>query len=430
MIERYSREEIKKIWDITSKFQYYLNVELAVCEAYCELGQIPNDALKEIKDKAKFDIARIDEIEKEVKHDVIAFLTCINENIGQHSRYIHMGLTSSDVIDTALALQIKDASKIILKDFERLEQILKNMAQKYRHTPCIGRSHGIHAEPMIFGLKFLNWLNIFSNSKENFQQAFNSTMIGQISGPVGTYSNINPEVEKKALQKLGLKPAKISTQIISRDIHARYLQSLALIASGIELVATEIRHLQRTEVGEVREGFSDKQKGSSAMPHKRNPISCENLCGLSRVVRSNSLAALENIPLWHERDISHSSVERIILPDSTILIDYMLNRLSDTLENLEVNEKRMLKNINQSGGVVFSQRVLLSLTQQGLSREDAYKIVQENALKALDEEDGNFKNNILNDSRVTEKLSKDFIEKLFDIKDYLKNTEEIYKRFM
>ena len=430
MIERYSREEIKKIWDITSKFQYYLNVEIAVCEAYCELGQIPDDALKEIKAKAKFDIARIDEIEKEVKHDVIAFLTCINENIGKHSRYIHMGLTSSDVIDTALAMQIKDASKIILKDFEKLETVLKSMAQKYRHTPCIGRSHGIHAEPMVFGLKFLNWLNIFSNAKENFEQALNSALVGQISGPVGTYSNLNPEIEKRALKKLELKPAKISTQVISRDVHARYVQSLALIASAIELVATEIRHLQRSEVGEVREGFSDKQKGSSAMPHKRNPISCENLCGLSRVVRANSVAALENIPLWHERDISHSSVERIILPDSTILIDYMLNRLSETLEHLEVNEKRMLKNINQSGGVVFSQRVLLALTQSGLSREDAYKIVQENALKALDDEDGNFKNNILNDARVTEKISKPVIEQLFDIKDYLKNTEEIYKRFM
>ena len=430
MIERYSRKEIKKIWDITSKFQYYLNVELAVCEAYFEEGQIPKEALSEIKSKAKFDISRIDELEKEVKHDVIAFLTCINENVGQNSRYIHMGLTSSDIIDTALALQIKDASDIILKDFEKLEKILKNLAQKYRHTPCIGRSHGIHAEPMIFGLKFLNWLNIFSNAKENFEQALKSALVGQISGPVGTYSNINPKIEKKTLTKLGLKPAKISTQVISRDIHARYIQSLALIASAIELVATEIRHLQRSEVGEVQEGFSNNQKGSSAMPHKRNPISCENLCGLSRVVRANSLAALENVPLWHERDISHSSVERIILPDSTILIDYMLNRLSDTLENLEVNEKRMVKNINLSGGVVFSQKALLALVKKGLSREDAYKIVQENALKAMDEENGSFKNNLLNDKRIAEKLSQEEIEKLFDINDYLKNTEEIYKRFI
>ena len=429
MIERYSREEIKKIWDIKSKFKYYLDVELAVCEAYNELGKISNDILKDIKNKAKFDVERINEIEKEVRHDVIAFLTCVNENVGENSRYIHMGLTSSDVIDTALALQMHDASEIILKDLDKVEKILKNMALKFRHTPCIGRSHGIHAEPMIFGLKFLNWLNVFYHAKENFSLASEHAQIGQISGPVGTYSNISPEIEKITLKKLGLKPAKISTQIISRNIHAGYMQALALIASAIEMAATEIRHLQRSEVGEVQEGFSDSQKGSSAMPHKRNPISSENLCGLARVVRTNSIAALENIPLWHERDISHSSVERIILPDSTILIDYMLNRFADTLENLQVNEKRMLKNINQSGGVVFSQKVLLALTNKGLSREDAYKIVQENAMKALDEENGDFKNSILNDERIRKKLDKDEINALFNIDDYLKNTEEIYKRF-
>ena len=429
MIERYSREEIKKIWDINSKFQYYLDVELAVCEAYCDLGVISKDILNDIKSKAKFDISRIDEIEKEVRHDVIAFLTCVNENVGENSRYIHMGLTSSDVIDTALALQISDASKIILKDFEKLEIILKELAKKYKKTPCIGRSHGIHAEPMVFGLKFLNWLELFLRAKNSFEQALNQIKVGQISGPVGTYSNINPEIEELTLKKLGLNSAKISTQVISRDLHAKYMQSLALIAIAVEVVALEIRHLQRSEVGEVQEGFSNTQKGSSAMPHKKNPIASENLCGLARVIKANSVASLDNVALWHERDISHSSVERIILPDSTILIDYMLDRLTNTLENLVVNEKRMLKNLNQSGGVVFSQKVLLALTNAGLKREEAYKIVQENALLALDEDNGNFKNNILNDKRIKDLLSVEDIETCFDLHSYLSNIDYIYNKF-
>ncbi|MBO5948214.1 adenylosuccinate lyase [bacterium] len=429
MIERYSREEITKIWDINSKFQYYLDVELAVCETYCDLGVISKDVLDDIKSKAKFDIARIDEIEKEVRHDVIAFLTCVNENVGENSRYIHMGLTSSDVIDTALALQICDASKIILQDFEKLEIILKELAKKYKKTPCIGRSHGIHAEPMVFGLKFLNWLELFSRAKKSFEQALEEIKVGQISGPVGTYSNINPQIEELTLKKLGLNSVKISTQVIARDLHARYMQALALIATAIEVVALEIRHLQRSEVSEVQEGFSNTQKGSSAMPHKKNPIASENLCGLARIIKSNSISALDNVALWHERDISHSSVERVILPDSTILIDYMLARLTNTLENLVVNEKRMLKNLNQSGGVVFSQKVLLALTNSGLSREEAYKIVQENALLALDEDDGNFKNNILNDKRIKDLLSVEEIDKCFDLHSYLNNIDYIYNKF-
>lgn len=340
-----------------------------------------------------------------------------------------MGLTSSDVIDTALALQICDASKIILKDFEKLEIILKELAKKYKNTPCIGRSHGIHAEPMVFGLKFLNWLELFSRAKNSFEQALEEIKVGQISGPVGTYSNINPQIEELTLKKLGLNSVKISTQVIARDLHARYMQALALIATAIEVVALEIRHLQRSEVSEVQEGFSNTQKGSSAMPHKKNPIASENLCGLARIIKSNSISALDNVALWHERDISHSSVERIILPDSTILIDYMLARLTNTLENLVVNEKRMLKNLNQSGGVVFSQKVLLALTNSGLSREEAYKIVQENALLALDEDNGNFKNNILNDKRIKDFLSVEEIDKCFDLHSYLNNIDYIYNKF-
>lgn len=314
MIDRYSREEMKKIWELGSKFDCYLEVELAVCKAYNKFGYIPNDALDDILSKAKFSVSRIDEIEQEVHHDVIAFLTNVNENVGENSRYIHMGMTSSDVIDTALALQMRAAGNIILKDIDNLLNTIRQKAKEHKETVCIGRSHGVHAEPMTFGVKLCGWLDLFERNKRNFEKAMNEANIGQISGPVGTYSNISPDIEKETCEILGLKPAKFSTQVIARDIHAQYLQALALIASVIEQVAVELRHLQRTEVLEVEEGFSKGQKGSSAMPHKKNPISGENLTGLARVVRSNSIAAMEDIPLWHERDISHSSVERIIFP--------------------------------------------------------------------------------------------------------------------
>ena len=428
MIDRYSREEISKIWDLNSKFKYYLDVELAVCKAYNKLGQIPDEVLNEIISKADFSVERIDEIEKEVHHDVIAFLTNVNENVGENSRYIHMGMTSSDVIDTALALQMKDAGKIILNDIDSLLSVLKEKAKEHKETICIGRSHGIHAEPMTFGVKLCGWIDLFERNKRNFEKALNEANVGQISGPVGTYSNISPEIEKLTCEFLGLTPAKFSTQVIARDIHAQYLQALALIASVVEQIAVELRHLQRTEVLEVEEGFSKGQKGSSAMPHKKNPISGENLSGLARVVRSNSLASMENIPLWHERDISHSSVERIIFPDSTILVDYMLSRLEKTIKNLVVHKDNMFKNTNLFGGIVFSQKVLLKLCSTGMLREDAYKLVQRNALDAFNNH-GSFIENLLKDNDVLSHLTEVEIKNCFNIEDYLQNIEAIYKRF-
>lgn len=429
MIDRYSREEMKNIWELEAKFDYYLKVELAVCEAYAELGEFSKADLDKIKSLAKFDIKRIDEIEKEVNHDVIAFLTNINESVGEElAKYIHVGLTSSDVIDTAMALQIQDAGKIIKNDLIDVINSLKELAKKHKNTICIGRSHGIHAEVMTFGVKVCAWLDAFERALKNFEYALEQIRVGQISGPVGTYSNVSPKVEEITCKNLGLKPAKVSTQIIARDLHAQFMQSLALVATVIEQFSTELRHLQRTEVLEVEEGFKKGQKGSSAMPHKKNPISGENLCGLARVVRSNSLAAMENVALWHERDISHSSAERIIFPDSTILVDYMLNRFKTVVDNLVVHEKNMLKNANLFGGIVYSQKVLLTLVEKGLTREDAYKIVQTNAHEAF-ENDGDFRANLLADTEVKKYLSDAEINACFDTKDYLKNIDTIYQRF-
>lgn len=429
MIERYSREQMKKIWDLQSKFDYYLKVEIAVCEAYAELGKIPKNDVQEIKHLAKFSLKRIDEIEKEVRHDVIAFLTCVNESLGDLGRHMHVGLTSSDVIDTAFALQIQVSGKIILDDLTKTISSLKELAEKHKNTVCIGRSHGIHAEIMTFGIKVCNWIDILERQKSNFEHALEQIRVGQISGPVGTYSNISPEVERITCENLGLKPAKISTQVIARDYHAYFMQSLALIASVIEQFATEIRHLQRTEVLEVEEGFGANQKGSSAMPHKKNPVLSENLCGLARVVRANSIAAMEDIILWHERDISHSSTERIIFPDSLILVDFMLNRFNDVVKNLVVHEKNMLKNTNKFGGIVFSQKVLLKLVEKGLSREEAYAITQRNALTAF-ENDGDFKSNLLADKDVLQYLKPDEIEAIFDKADFLQNICKIYNRIL
>lgn len=428
MIERYSREEMAKIWDLNSKFNYYLQVELAVCDAYAELGTIPKEAAEEIRKKATFSVERIDEIEREVRHDVIAFLTCVNESLGDLGRYVHVGMTSSDVIDTAFALQIQDSGRIILEDLNRTIATLKGLAQKHKDTICIGRSHGIHAEIMTFGVKMCSWLDIMERQKANFEHALEQIRVGQISGPVGTYSNISPQVEEITCRHLELKPAKISTQIIARDYHAYFMQSLALIASVLEQFATEIRHLQRTEVLELEEGFGKGQKGSSAMPHKKNPVLSENLCGLARVVRANSIVALENIPLWHERDISHSSAERIIFPDSLTLVDFMLNRFNGLMENIVVHKDNMLKNTNKFGGIVFSQKVLLTLVSKGLSREDAYVIVQRNALDAF-QNHGDFKANLLKDADVRKLLSPEEIEGIFDKQAFLQNIGKIYKRF-
>ena len=420
---------MKNIWELNSKFDYYLKVEIAVCEAYAELGEIPKEDVLKIKQLAKFDVKRIDEIEREVRHDVIAFLTNVNESLGDLGRYVHVGLTSSDVIDTAFALQIQDSGKIILEDLNKTIASLKNLAREHKTTVCIGRSHGIHAEVMTFGAKLCNWLDILERQRDNFTHALEQIRTGQISGPVGTYSNISPEIEKITCQNLGLKPARISTQVIARDYHAYFMQSLALIASVIEQFATEIRHLQRTEVLEVEEGFGKNQKGSSAMPHKKNPVLSENLCGLARVVRSNSIAALENIALWHERDISHSSAERIIFPDSLILVDFMLDRFNSVVENLVVHKDNMIKNTDKFGGIVFSQKVLLSLVAKGLTREDAYKIVQRNALDAFNNH-GDFKANLLKDEEVLKLLSENEIESIFNKEEFLQNIEKIYERIL
>lgn len=429
MIDRYSCPEMKKIWDLKSKFDYYLNVELAVCEGYAELGQISFDAVQKIKKKAKFSIERIDKIEAEVHHDVIAFLTNINESLGKDlSKYMHVGLTSSDVIDTALSMQLRDSGDIIISDIEETLTILKEMAIRYKNSVCIGRSHGIHAELTTFGIKLLNMYDKIDRVYKNFISAKENICVGQISGPVGTYSNVPFELEEIVCKILGLKPAKISTQIIARDYHARYMQALSLIGCVIEDIATEIRHLQRTEVGEVEEGFSKKQKGSSAMPHKKNPVLSENLCGLARVVRNNANVAMENMSLWHERDISHSSAERIIFPDTLTLVDFMLKRLNSILTNLVVKTDRMEANTKLYGGIIFSQKVMLTLIDNGLSREEAYKIVQKNALDAY-ENNGDFKYNLEHDDDILSTLSTDDLDDCFQKENYLKNIHKIYERF-
>ncbi len=429
MIDRYSLPEMKKVWTLENRFQRCLDVEIAVCEAYCRLGKIPVENFEEIKKTARFDVKRIDEIEREVRHDIIAFLTNVNENVPARSnKYIHMGLTSSDVVDTANALLLRDASNIIIKDLDTVISSVKELAFKHKNTVCIGRSHGVHAEIITFGFKLLNWLDVLERAKKDFIYAAEEVKTGQISGPVGTYSNVDPEVEQIACEILGLTPARISTQVIARDIYARYLQSLGIIASVLEQFATEIRHLQRTEVREVEEGFGAHQKGSSAMPHKRNPVLSENLCGLARVVRSNTVAAMENIVLWHERDISHSSVERIIFADSTILIDFILNRFNGIIKNLVVYDKNMLKNTDMYGGVIYSQKVLLKLVEKGLNREEAYTIVQRNALYAMDN-NTSFREGLMKDSDVKKYLNEQEILDCFDISGYLRNIDKIFARF-
>jgi len=429
MIDRYCCPEMKKIWDLNTKFDYYLQVELAVCDAYAKLGVFPQDVIPKIRKKAKFSVERIDKIEAEVHHDVIAFLTNVNESLGKNlAKYMHVGMTSSDVIDTAFALQIKDSGKIISDDFEALLSTLKDMAVKYKNTVCIGRSHGIHAEIMTFGIKLLNMYDIIERVYANFKEAQENVRVGQISGPVGTYSNLPVELEPIVCEHLGLRPARISTQIIARDYHARYMQSLGLAASVIEQIATEIRHLQRTEVREAEEGFSKKQKGSSAMPHKKNPVLCENLCGLARVVRNNVNTAMENIILWHERDISHSSAERIIFPDSLILVDFMLKRLDFVLSNLVVKEQNMLANTELFGGIVYSQKVMLALVDKDISREEAYRIVQRNALDAF-ENNGSFRYNLEHDDDVLGLLSTDELDDCFQREEYLRNVDKIYEKF-
>jgi adenylosuccinate lyase len=427
MIQRYTGPEMGKLWDIETKYQKWLDVEIAVCEVWAELGEIPREALKAIKKKARFDVQKIEEIENIVKHDVIAFLTSVAQSLGSESRFIHKGLTSSDVLDTALALLMREASDIIIKDIQKVKDVLKSQAYKYKDTPIMGRSHGVHAEPMTFGLKFALWYEDMKRNTERLKRAREIIRVGKLSGAIGTFSNIPPVIEEKACKKLGLKPETIATQIVQRDRHAEYLTALALIAASIEKIALEIRHLQRTEVLEVEEPFAAGQKGSSAMPHKRNPVGCENLSGLARLVRSNAIAALENIALWHERDISHSSVERVIIPDSSILVDYMLGRIKGILEGLQVYPARMIENMGKSYGLFTSQRVMLALIEKGLERESAYGIVQRNAMKSW-KTGIEFKKLLLKDKEVKKYLMVKEIEKIFDLEYYLRNVDYIFKR--
>ncbi|MBS2005899.1 MAG: adenylosuccinate lyase [Cyanobacteria bacterium SZAS TMP-1] len=428
MIDRYTRKEMGDIWSLESKFQTFLEVELAVLKVQCEMGLVPAEAYDEVKARARFDVKRIDEIEEKVKHDVIAFLTNVNENVGEWSRYIHMGLTSSDVIDTALALQLRKASKILQDDLARLTAAVEKQCIKHKQTIMIGRSHGIHGEPITFGFKLAVWLEELRRHKIRLEQAIEMISVGQMSGPVGTFSNIDPEVEERACAFLELEAAKASTQIIQRDRHAQFVLTLALIAASLEKFSVEIRHLQRTDVLEAEEPFTAGQKGSSAMPHKRNPVATENITGLARVIRGNAVAALENVALWHERDISHSSVERIILPDTTILLDYMLNRFCTVMEGLVVYPENMLANMDVFGGVIFSQSVMLKLIDKGLLREDAYKIVQDNAMAAWNTRDGDFRANLLADKRVRDHLSESEVVSCFDPSAYLKNIDHVFKR--
>lgn len=427
MITRYTRQEMGRLWEPENKFRKWLDVEIAVCEAWAELGRIPKSALKVIKQKADFDIKRIDEIEDVVKHDVIAFLSSVAEKIGPESRYVHKGLTSSDIVDTAQSLLMKEAAGIIIRDIKNLRVVLKEKAFKYRDTVCIGRSHGVHAEPMTFGLKFALWHEEAKRNLERMERARRTISVGKFSGPVGTFSNIPTEIEEKVCKKLGLKPEPIATQVVQRDRHAEYLSTLAIIAASIEKIAVEIRHLQRTEVLEVEEPFVKGQKGSSAMPHKRNPVGCENLSGLARIVRANAIASLENVALWHERDISHSSVERVIIPDSTILLDYMLQRLTGILSGLQVYPERMRENIGKSYGLYNSQNVLIKLIEKGMTREDAYAIVQRNAMKSWAEKK-EFKGLLLKDKVIKRYMTAKEINDIFNLKRYLKNLDYIFRR--
>ena len=380
MIPRYSRKEISEIWEPKNKFKIWLKIEILICEALNKLGKVPTKSLKVIKEKAKFDEKRIDEIEKDVKHDVIAFLTNLSENIGEDSRFIHQGVTSSDILDTTLSIQLKESCLIIKKELKKLLEVLKEKAVSYKKTPCIGRSHGIFAEPTTFGLKMLGKYFEFKRSYERFLEAEKNISVCAISGAVGTFANIDPYVQDYVAKKLKIRSEEVSTQVIPRDRYAYLFSVIAIIASSLENLAIEIRHLQRSELGEVEEFFSEKQKGSSAMPHKRNPVLSENITGIARIIRANILPILENISLWHERDISHSSVERVIFPDTLILLDFSLSRMSDVIKNLIINEEKMLANLNSSKGLYNSQRVLLKLIDKGLTREDAYRKVQKIAM--------------------------------------------------
>jgi adenylosuccinate lyase len=427
LISRYTRPELGRIWSDENKFRCWLQVETAASLTLAEAGIVPQDAARAIAERGDFDLQRIREIEAEVKHDVIAFTTAVAEKVGPPSRWFHYGLTSNDVVDTAQALQIKAASQIILKDLHQLRDVLHRRAHEFKHTPMIGRTHGIHAEPITFGLKLANWYAEVLRNIGRFERAAEEMRVGKLSGAVGSFAHLDPELEEKICRRLGLEPAPISSQVIQRDRHAYYVATLAVITATLDKIATEVRHLQRTEVREAEEYFSEKQKGSSAMPHKRNPVTAEQISGLARVVRANAQAAFENVALWHERDISHSSVERVILPDSTILADYLLQKTANLIDTLVVYPKRMLKNLESTGGLVFSGQLLLDLAEHGMSREDAYRLVQEHAMRAW-KEDLNFRELVMNDKEITSRVPHKQIEQAFDLKRQLRNVDKIFDR--
>jgi len=428
MIDRYSRPKMKEIWSDENRFKKWLEVEIAVLEAQAELEEIEQEVVDEVKQKASFTVEEIRKAEEETHHEMVAFINVIQSKISDEAkRWFHFGLTSSDIMDTALALQLREASDIIAADLKAIMNTIKNLAHKYRYTPIMGRTHGMHAEPTTFGLKVAVWYDEFNRHKKRFKEAVDQVLVGKISGAVGNFATIDPEVEEKVLKKLKLKPEKAATQIVHRDRHAFYIATLALIASTIEKIATEIRNLQRTEIAEVEEPFAAKQKGSSAMPHKRNPVKSEQLCGLARLVRSYVIPAMENIVLWHERDISHSSVERVILPDATTLIDYMLDRLNYILSGLRVNTDKMMENIMLTRGHIFSQRLMHRLIRAGLPRETAYLLVQGRAMaswaKGLD-----FREEVIKDGEIRRYISLEEIEALFDLDVYIRYVNYIFKR--
>jgi adenylosuccinate lyase len=427
MIKRYTRPEMGAIWEDQNRYQKWLDVELAVCDAWFELGEIPEDALQRIKKTAAFDIKRIDEIESVVKHDILAFLTSISEFVGKDSQYVHLGLTSYDVVDTALSLLIKESLENISKSLEALKEVLKEKALEHKTTVMVGRTHGVHAEPITFGVKVLVWYEEIRRHCDRISRATENISYGRISGSVGTYIHLDPRVEEIALAKLGLQPAKISTQVLQRDRHAEVIAALALVCASLDKFAQEIRHHQKTEALELEEPFTKGQKGSSSMPHKKNPVRTERVSGLARITRSNLQTALENIPLWHERDISHSSAERIILPDSFIITDFLLAEMTDIIKNWVVHPDRMKANINLTRGLIFSQRVMLELTKKNISREDAYKLTQRNSLKAW-EEQKDFKELLMADPEVTEMLSDEEIEECFSLDPYLDKIDYIYNK--
>jgi adenylosuccinate lyase len=427
VIPRYTRPDMGRIWSDENRFRTWLTVEVAATETLAEAGMVPKDAARAIRKRANFDLQRIQEIEAEVRHDVIAFTTAVAEIVGPEARWFHYGLTSNDVVDTAQALLIGQASSIIATDLERLSEVLKRRAWEFKDTPMVGRTHGIHAEPITFGFKLANWYSETQRNIERFRRASEDMRVGKFSGAVGTLAHLSPELEEKICARLGLKAAAVSSQVIQRDRHAYYLATLAVIASTLDKIAIEIRHLQRTEVREAEEFFSEKQKGSSAMPHKRNPVTFEQISGLARVVRSNAQAGFENVALWHERDISHSSVERVIIPDSTTLLDYMLQKTSNLIDTMFVYPERMKRNLESTGGLVFSGQLLLDLVEHGVSREDAYRMVQQHAMRAW-KEDLNFHDLVLKDKEITRRVPRQQIEQAFDLKRQLRNIDKIFAR--